>query len=69
MNMILKFATKCNQNGNRVFLAINTDSKEYTRQPRGWITKEDVTEIYNRDLHKILQSCIDSNWNEVSYLD
>lgn len=67
--MILKFATKRNQNGNRVFLAIDTDSREYARQPRAWITKEDITEISNRDLHKILQSCIDSNWNEVSYLD
>ena len=39
----------------------------------GWVTifggGKFLAEISNRDLHKILQSCIDSNWNEVSYLD
>lgn len=66
--MILKFATKRNINGNRTYLAIDTITREYARQAQSWYCKEELIEVTCKDLHKVLQSCIDNNYTEVSYM-
>ena len=66
--MILKFATKRNQNGNRTYLGINTTTREYAREPQSWYCKEEIIEVSHKDLHKILQFCIDNNYSEITYM-
>ncbi len=66
--MILKFATKRNVNGNRTYLEIDTTTREYARQSRSWYCKEEIIEVSHKDLHKVLQSCIDNSYSEVSYI-
>lgn len=66
--MILKFATKRNQNGNRTYLGINTTTREYAREPQSWYCKEEIIEVSHKDLRKILQSCIDNNYSEITYM-
>lgn len=66
--MILKFATKRNANGNRIYLAIDTTNREYARESQSWYCREEMIEVSHKDLHKVLQSCIDNNYSEVSYI-
>lgn len=66
--MIIKFATKRNTNGNRTYLGIDTTTCEYARQPHNWYCRDEIIEVSYKDLHKILQSCIDSSYKEVSYI-
>lgn len=66
--MILKFATKRNQNGNRKYIAIDTNKSEYARQPQSWFCREDIIEIPLKDLRKLLQACKDNNFLEVEYM-
>lgn len=66
--MILKFATKRNQNGNRKYIAIDTNKSEYARQPQSWYCKEDIIEISLKDLHKLLQACKENNFTETGYM-
>ena len=66
--MILKFVTKRNQNGHRTYLGINTTTREYARQAQSWYCKEEIIEVSHKDLRKILQSCIDNNYSEITYM-
>lgn len=66
--MILKFASKRNQNGNRKYIAIDTNKSEYARQPQSWFCREDIIEISFKDFRKLLQACKDNNFLEVEYM-
>lgn len=66
--MILKFATKRNTNGNRYFVGINTQSREYSRISHNWFCRDDFIEVSYKDLHKIIQQCKDSGFSEISYI-
>lgn len=51
--MILKFATKRNTNGNRKYLAIDTDRKEYATDPHGIMWRDELIEVSAHDLATI----------------
>lgn len=51
--MILKFATKRDVNGNRKYLAIDFQYKQFSRNPAKWFCREDVTEISSSDYNRI----------------
>lgn len=43
--MLLKFATKQNINGNRSYIAIDSEAKTYSKNPALWLCKGDFVEI------------------------
>ena len=53
--MILKFATKRNTNGNRKYLAIDFQYKQFSRNPTHWFCREDFTEISSSDYNRITE--------------
>ena len=51
--MILKFATKRDVNGNRKYLAIDTDKKQWSNNNASWFCRDDIVEVGKQDLIKI----------------
>lgn len=52
--MIIRYATKRNASGNRKYLAVNHKTKKYTRENKHWFCREDVIEITQGDLYKLI---------------
>lgn len=66
--MILKFATKRDQNGNRYFLGIDTENKTYSKESAHWYSREDITEVSKKDRHKLLDILESENYTEVNHI-
>lgn len=66
--MILKFATKRDKNGNRYFLAIDTDKKIFSRESAHWYSREDITEVSKTDRRKMIDQAEAANYTEVDYI-
>lgn len=64
---MLLFSTKRDINGNRYYLAIDHERKEYTREPR-YFHKEDFVEIGKRDRAKIIEALDKDGFKEVDTL-
>lgn len=52
--MILRFATKRDVNGNRLYLIVDTDKKEYSRHNSKWFHRDDFIQVGKQDMVKIL---------------
>lgn len=64
--MEIRFATKRDINGNRIYLGIDTAAREYARMPHGFLCKGDFVEVTRKELHQLLQKCIDDEYMEVT---
>ncbi len=53
--MIIQYATKRDQNGNRYYLCVDHDRKEFATTPRHWYCREDFIEINKSDRRKIIE--------------
>lgn len=51
--MILRFATKRDLHGNRLYFIIDTEKKEYSRNNSKWFHREDFVEVGKQDLIKL----------------
>ena len=67
-NMILEFATKRNQNGNRYYLGIDTDKKVFSRERGHWYTKDDVIEITKHDRNNLIEQLESENYKEIEHI-
>lgn len=63
--MIMKFATKRNLHGNRRYLCIDTETKQFAREPSHWFCREDFVEVGYRDLQKLAEKCKNEGYVEV----
>ena len=54
--MELKFMTKRNANGNRLYLMIDTTIKIYSLESNEWFFAEDAIEIKSRDRKKLIET-------------
>ena len=63
--MTLKFATKRDRNGNRYYRIVNTDQKQYSKQPSHWFCREDFIEVSKNDLHRLETFLDDSGYTEI----
>lgn len=67
--MILKFATKRDINGNRMFFAIDTSKKQYTDNNAHWFCREEIIEVSKTDLRKIRMECVyNEQWKYIESL-
>lgn len=66
--MLLKFATKRNVNGNRLYIAIDTENKTYSLMPRSWLCKGDFVEITRTALRQIEDKAKSDNYTYVGSL-
>lgn len=66
--MLLKFATKRNTNGNRLYIAIDTENKTYSLMPRSWLCKGDFVEITRTALKQIEDKAKLDNYTYVGSL-
>ena len=53
--MLLKFATKRNTNGNRHYLMIDTEKRQYSTQPRMW-HRSDFVEVTKADYNELIEN-------------
>lgn len=63
--MILKFVTKRNVNGNRKYLAFDTEIKQFARESSHWFCREDFVEVGSNDLRKLTEMCREGGYTEV----
>lgn len=62
--MVEKFATKRDINGNRLYLVVDHERKEYTRQINGWFCKSDgYIIIGKRELHRMVDELKANGYN------
>lgn len=66
--MLLKFATKRNVNGNRHYIAIDTENKTYSKLPSSWICKGDFIETTKTALRQIEDKAKSDNYTYVGSL-
>lgn len=62
--MVLEFATKRDQNGNRYYLGIDTEKKSFSRERGRWYSREDITEITKADRRKIIEQLEHAGFTE-----
>jgi len=63
--MIIKFATKRDRNGNRYYLGIDTEKKVYALTSSHWYSREDITEVTQRDRRKLIEAVRADGYKEV----
>lgn len=64
--MILKFATKRDINGNRYYLAIDTENKTFSRLPRHWFCREDFIEVTKTDKRRLIETLKKDGYTETN---
>lgn len=64
--MILKFATRRDTNGNRYYLGIDTKNKVYAVTPSHWYSREDITEVTQRDRRKLIEAVKADGYKQVN---
>ena len=65
--MILKFATRRDANGNRYYLILDTEKKQYSETPSGFYHKDDYTQITLRELRAIKEKARADGYEELTY--
>ena len=55
--MILKFATKRDTNGNRLFLGFDNVKCIYALESASWYSVEDVTIVTRKERQKLIEAC------------
>lgn len=66
--MILKFATKRSANGYRKYLALDTDRKQYATESAHWYSRDDITEISNKDRRRIMEQVERAGYSRINYI-
>ena len=66
--MILKFATKRSANGYRKYLALDTERKQYATESAHWYSRDDITEISNKDRHRIIEQVENARYTRIDYI-
>lgn len=66
--MILRFATKRDQNGNRYYLCVDFDAKTYAEQPRMMYRKGDFIEISKAERRQLKAEIIENGFTPVDYM-
>ena len=64
--MIIKFATKRDQNGNRYFLAFDTERKEYARESAHWYSRDEVVEITKMCRRALIEKLQAEGYTEIN---
>ena len=64
--MIFKFSTKRDINGNRYYLAIDTDNKQFSRTSATWYTQSDVITITRTERRKLISDLEKSLFAEIN---
>ena len=62
--MFMQFRTRQNTNGQCLYLALDTDSKTYSTDPRAWISK-DIPELKTGDLRTLVERVAAEGWTQV----
>ena len=66
--MFLEFATKRDINGNRYYLGIDTEKKQFSRERGRWYSREDLTaEITRKDRRKLIETLEAENYTEIEH--
>lgn len=63
--MILKFATRRDNNGNTYFIVLDTDNKTYSENTSGFYHKEDFFQITRRERRAIKEKARAEGYKEV----
>lgn len=66
--MLLIFATKRSANGHRKYLLIDTETRQYSREPRHWLTREDFAEVPTAALRRLQEQAETAHFEQVDYL-
>ena len=66
--MIIKTATKRDINGNRYYLAFDTEKKVYAREAAHWYCKEDVLQITKTERKRTIEQLKDEGYTEIDYI-
>ena len=66
--MLLFFATKRGANGLRKTLLIDTDAKQFSREPRHWYGREDLVEVNLGDFRRLQEQAEKAGFTRVEYL-
>lgn len=62
--MFMQFRTRRNVNGHCLYLALDTNSKTYSTDPRSWIAK-DIPELKTGDLKTLIERVAAEGWTRV----
>lgn len=62
--MMLHFRTKRDVNGNCMYLGIDTEKQEFSRQSRGWIDRE-YPELKQKDYRWMIGQLQRFGWQEI----
>ena len=63
--MIIKFSTKRDRNGNRYYLILDTDKKQYSKTASGFYHKDDYIEVTKREKHSLEIRALADDYKEV----
>lgn len=63
--MIIEFSTKRDRNGNRYYLAIDTENKTFARNRSLWYSRGDTVEIGRRDRLKMIEQLKSEGFLEI----
>ena len=66
--MILEFSTKINTNGNRYYLAIDTDNKTYSLESWHIYRQQDVITITSRGRDKLIKQLESDGFKRINYI-
>lgn len=66
--MLIKFATKKNVYGNRKYIAIDTESKTYSKQPSTWLCIGDFCEVTTKALREMEEKAKSEGYNYIDAL-
>ena len=64
--MIIKFATKRDRNGNRYYLGIDTKKEVYAVTPLHWYSRDDITEVTQRERRKLIESVKADGYKQIN---
>ena len=66
--MKIAFASKRDKNGNRYYLMVDSDKKEFARVPSHWYSKEDFVEVSKTELRNMAQKVEEAGYTEVQHM-
>lgn len=65
--MILEFATKRDINGNRRYLAVDTEKRVFATDSRRWYSREDFAQITATDRRRMIDKLETAGFSRVDY--
>ncbi len=66
--MIIKFATKRDRNGNRYYLILDTERKQFSETASGFYHKDDYIEVTKRERRSLEIRALTDDYKEVDYI-